>query len=168
MIWRMIPGLNFFYDLFFNKVPPSPDSVKNLFDVLGLINALLLASPLGMACAFDFAEFSVIDARFSEETSENALYWKYWKDSGLDVPPSSVFYRLCITGLALLMVGIIVVVWVYTDMLAKLPKQTTEGPNWDRQIRTFSLWWFYAKLSAVFLMMTTAIAAIYAILVNRI
>lgn len=53
---RIIPLLNFFYDLFFDNSAVSRESVKALLDILGLINALMLGAVLSVITSVSYSD----------------------------------------------------------------------------------------------------------------
>jgi H+/gluconate symporter-like permease len=72
----LIPFVNTVYDLIFDSSTPSPESAKALLDIVGLLNALLLASETGLLGSFTFDELEAVDIRFSNSTDGG--YGTYW------------------------------------------------------------------------------------------
>ena len=58
---RVIPMVNFFYDLFFDDSSINQDAARALLDVLGLLNALLLGGILTLMTAVDYETLKGVD-----------------------------------------------------------------------------------------------------------
>ena len=76
LIPSLIPFINLIHDLIFDESTPSPESAKALLDILGLLNALLLASETGLLAAFSYSDLESVDIRFSNST--DGSYGTYW------------------------------------------------------------------------------------------
>jgi len=123
MLARIIPGVNFFYDLFFTERIPDQEAIKNLFDILALLNALLLASALALMCSVTYDDITEADHRYGNVTatdSDSRGYSHYWAaNSGFLYPPSQLFYTNVSCSCVQLFVGVLIIVWAYSDLLAK-------------------------------------------------
>ena len=72
----LIPFVNSVNDLIFDSSTPSPESAKSLLDILGLLNALLLASETGILGSVSYSELDSVDIRFGNST--DGSYGTYW------------------------------------------------------------------------------------------
>ena len=111
------------YDLFFSDRCPDQDAIKTFFDILALLNALLLASALALMCSVSYDDVTEADKRYGNVTAFDADsrgYSQYWSfHSGFYYPPSQVFYNQVSCSCVQLFVGILIIVWAYSDLLAK-------------------------------------------------
>lgn len=125
---RNIPLINFFYDLFFDGSVVSPDSVKSLMDVLGLINALLLGAVASLFGSVDYEEMIAADALYDE--SANTGYSTYW-NKYYSQEPSQYAYMKISNTMIYLFIGIVVIIFVYADSISKTPggeDEQDDGP----------------------------------------
>lgn len=120
----LIPFVSLINDLIFDSSTPSPESAKALLDILGLLNALLLASETGILCSVNYIDLESVDIRFSNSTDGG--YGTYWKVAyngydmnGFYVGPSSYLYYRVGLAICLLFLSVLMVVYVYADMAGK-------------------------------------------------
>ena len=122
-IFKLLPLINLFYDLFFDSSPPSSESTKSLLDVLGLLNALLLATAVSAMTQITFNDLVDADNRYVPDIvdSTNIIsdgYAKYW-NTYYTVKPSTQLYINLVNCIGLFFLGILTIVYIYTDMTAK-------------------------------------------------
>lgn len=70
---RMLPVVNFFYDLFFASNTITPESSKSLLDILGLLNALVLSGLFGLMASVTFEDTSKADELWWGITAKNGM-----------------------------------------------------------------------------------------------
>ena len=178
---RVIPMVNFFYDLFFDDSSINQDAARALLDVLGLLNALLLGGILTLMTAVDYETLKGVDELWwFVEGSGNFIYWHQYYGH----PPSVQFNIWIGNSLILFFVGVLIVVYVYADSVAKVKDvEDLEDLNdesltkeqrtlrWnlhvkrkDRALRLYTVWWEKAKYCVFVCFFTTIVAMIYAIL----
>lgn len=193
IIFTRIPLINLFYDLFFDSSPPTQESTKSLLDVLSLLNALLLATAVSAMTQITFNDLVDADNRYMPDILYNSTnininkgYVKYW-NTYYAVKPSTQLYIYFVNCIGLFFLGILTIVYVYTDMIAKngkvngstkqadqcmvdisasqnisddLKKATKETEDLD----CFTVWWAYAKISLLVVILTTVCGLIYCVL----
>jgi len=134
---QVLPFVNTAYDLFFDDSKIKHESVRALLDILGLINALLLGSAISIFTALDFDELVQADERFGfgDTPPVHAGYFEYWKVSVYGsagaadasaselkyIRPSSYFFNNVSRSVSLYFINVIVVVYIYVDMVSKMP-----------------------------------------------
>jgi hypothetical protein len=77
---RIVPFINFIYDLFLDDSMPSAEGVKNLLDILGLLNALLFGAIVTVFTCVSFNDLTEADNRFMVDPTMG--YGKYWSPPG--------------------------------------------------------------------------------------
>ena len=125
---RNIPLVNFFYDLFFDGSVVSPDSVKSLMDVLGLINALLLGAVASLFGSVDFEEMQAADALYDKDADTG--YSRYWNKYYTQEPSQYAYLKISNT-MIFLFIGIVVILFVYADSIRNTPggeDEEDDGP----------------------------------------
>ena len=126
----VIPLLNWFYDLFFTSKVPAHGQIKELLNIVALVNALLLGAILALASSVNRDELLAADnVWFNNSTSPASKWYKSTTSTSNIIPPSSSLHENTSIGLSLFFAGLIGVVWVYSDMLAK-----------TGQTKNFSYW----------------------------
>lgn len=115
LLLRQLPFFNFFWDLFFDGRPPGQSEVKDLLNMVGLLNALLLTTCASVFSSVEFNQLLAADIIWQDLDTGYGKYWKSW----YSVPPSNQFYFDVSMSLCMFFIGVIVVVWVFADMLGK-------------------------------------------------
>ena len=113
LLMRHTPFVNFFWDLFFDGQTPGESEVKDLLEMLGLLNALLLGSGVGIVASVNFAELTAADVLYADPSQGYSVWWT------TAVPPSTNFYFWIHWALTMFFIGVVAIVWVYADMLGK-------------------------------------------------
>ena len=135
--WRyplqVLPFINTAYDLFFDDTTIKHESVRSLLDILGLINALLLGAALSMFMGVDYSELTQVDERYGygpvpDLSDGYTLWWREQRSFSPDVNlryarPSVFFFINVAKSISLYFVNVIVVVYVYVDMVGKMPDE---------------------------------------------
>jgi hypothetical protein len=116
LLIRHIPFVNFFWDMFFDGRTPGESEVKDLLNMLGLLNALLLESGVGIFASVNFAELTAADELYADPTQGYSVWW----NSGNTLPPSNTFYLRIHLALTMFFTGVLAIVWVFSDMLGKI------------------------------------------------
>lgn len=129
---RMVPGINLFYDLFFDEGNTSREAIKSLMDIFALLNALVLGAALALASAVTWDDSTKADElfRYNQRDGDNVdpytgnayKYAEYWAQY-YDEPPSTTLFNYISTSLVLLFVDILILVYLYADSLAKFPSE---------------------------------------------
>jgi len=179
---RVIPMVNFFFDLFFDDSMIGQEASRSLLDVLGLLNALLLGGVLTLMSAVDYQQ--MIDADnlwwFNEATFESTYWHEYYNH-----PPSVQFNIWIGNSLVLFFAGVLIVVYIYADSVSKATRSEKEDDDYpeenltreqmeerrkynrklkDRAEKLYSVWWDKAKYGVFLCFFSTGSACIYAIL----
>ena len=120
LLMRHIPFINFFWDLFFDARPPGQAEVKDLLNMVGLLNALLLATAASIFVSVNYADLILADKLWGGTSGDSALdgYAKYW-NTWYVLPPSNQLFFDISMALCMFFIGVIVVVWVFADMMGK-------------------------------------------------
>jgi len=125
--------VNWLYDLFFTSKVPGLTAIKDLLNVIALVNALLLGAGLALASSVNRDELvAADDLWFNDPTSPLTKWYKSPSSSGgpnASIPPSSILHEDTEIALSLFFVGLIGVVWIYTDMLSKT-RRTKDKSYW--------------------------------------
>jgi len=112
--------------LFLDESIVDLDTVNNLLNILGLLNALILGASLSLSYSIGYDDLLAVDDRFwamdsnDEGVSNYSEYWRFW----YDLPPSTQLYVYQSNSLSLLFIGILIIVYVYADGLSKNEKIT--------------------------------------------
>jgi len=88
---RILPFFNFIYDLFLDDSSPSPEGVKNLLDILGLLNALLLGAIVSVFTCVGFGDLTDADTRFTADPTKG--YGKFWATPARSTRPRTTSTR---------------------------------------------------------------------------
>ena len=115
LLLRHTPFFNFFWDIFFDGRPPGQNEVKDILNMLGLLNALLLTTAVSLMASVNTDELEKADARWTDTSTGYGQYWTYW----YAVPPSNQFYFDVCMVLCMFFIGVVGVVWVFADTIGK-------------------------------------------------
>jgi hypothetical protein len=163
------PVINFFYDLFFDDVP-TVDNIKELLNLIGLIDALVLGISFSVITAVDFDGNIEADQRFMSHSNDTALngynelyesgdHWRL--NEAAKGAPSAHFAENNMRAITWLFSSLILVLVVYFDIVNK----NFEGTTPSRSARLIKSWWDYGRLvivvsgAAAFMGIVEAIAA---------
>mmetsp|Transcript_2499 Transcript_2499/g.4540 ORF Transcript_2499/g.4540 Transcript_2499/m.4540 type:complete len:387 (-) Transcript_2499:102-1262(-) len=148
------PFVNNLYDLFFDDVP-SLDNIKELLNLIGLIDALMLGISFSVITAVDFGDNTDADARFmipSDDDSVvngyNELYdsGDHWRLNSVERgAPSAHFAENNMLGIAWLFNSLVLVLIAYFDIVNKKFEGSTPG----RSARLLKEWWNYGRFVIV-------------------
>ena len=189
---RIIPFVNLMYDLFFDSSPIGCDSVRSLLDIVGLLNALLLGVALSVLASVNYDDAIKTDERYG--FGQDGIYWpgdapasdtqptlvRAWASWGWYLPPSCLFLEYITNSVSLFFIGVICVVYLYADMVSKMPDDEAEKsePPGDMTARNdkadfelspptssdmFQRWWIYSKFGVLAVMFTTMLGCIYSV-----
>ena len=182
---RILPFFNFIYDLFLDDSSPSPEGVKNLLDILGLLNALLLGAVVSVFTCVGFADLSDADARFTADPTSG--YGKFWATPGSlntspydlkkVIPPSAALENFASKAVSLFFLDIFLIVYTYADGLSKLgakdDEKDTSTPQSDEDAMfdaanhkemLFNAWWGYSKWAIMLCVFCTGAGCMYSVL----
>jgi hypothetical protein len=160
IICEDIPGINLVFDMVFDE-DPKPDGLKDILNLIGLVDALILGFTLSLLTCIGYDEVVDADNRFLDPAAKNTPtgYAEYYDSNewGVDrSPPSSSYSFYCYTSILLLFASLISVLLIYLDYANK---------DFDAKTKThakelFGDWWKYGKL-AVFLCFLECVFGIF-------
>lgn len=152
---RYVPVVNMFYDLLFDATP-SPESIKELLNLVGLIDALMLSIAIGYLTAVEFDEMVELDERYMglpEGNSTGYIDAYYGKDTigGLQFnhergAPSTEYAIACIKSISLLFASLSLSLIAYTDLVNK----DFNGETAAKTEELVASWWRYARIGVFF------------------
>lgn len=179
---RILPFVNFMYDLFLDSSSPSSEAVKNLLDILGLLNALLLGAVVSIFTCVGYGDLYEVDQRFmADPTKGYGLYWA--KPGNLNtspyslstvIAPSAALEIFASKAISLFFLNIFLIVYTYADGLSKLGAKDESGGEQDEddakfdasahKESLFDCWWSYSKWAIMLCVFCTGAGCIYSIL----
>ena len=123
---KYVPYINSAYDLVFDKTP-NCDSVKDLLNLIGLIDALMLGIVFSVVTAVDFDSAIEADERFmvpSDDPDKNGYYELYESNDSVRAneefgAPSASFLSDCGIGISCLFNSLVVILLTYMDIVHK-------------------------------------------------
>ena len=141
---------------------PSMGAVHSFLDIMGLLNGLLLSSSFTLVMTVNYDSLIAADERFTESSS-NSGYVNFW-NTNFDYPPSTVLYTSSQAQVACVFSGIIIVVYMYSDLVTKVRTEDTENEIM-RKINEhyFSLWWQFTRFAGCLLLVTTTAACVFSL-----
>lgn len=188
LLMKSLPLLNFIYELFLGDHFPSTDGVKSILDVFAILNGLLLSGGSGLMASVTMTDLRAADNLYYFKTSDNStstqnlnLYWHTY----YSVPPSNQLYFDLSTSLSCFFVSILMIVYVYIDMMAKVnevkddntvtiakdPERDTvnadvkKGKKFKNMAQDkFEKWWGWSSYAVMILMCLTIFGCLYIVL----
>ena len=161
---RYVPVVNMFYDLLFDATP-SPDSIKELLNLVGLIDALMLSIAIGYLTAVEYDELVELDERFMDlpEGNSTGYYDSYYGEDtvgGLQFnhvrgAPSTEYAIACIKSISFLFASLSLSLMAYTDLVNK----DFNGETAAKTEELVTAWWRYARIG-VFLSVLGTVAGV--------
>jgi hypothetical protein len=159
IICEDIPGINLVFDMVFDQ-DPKPDGLKDILNLIGLIDALILGFTLSLLTCIDYDEVVDADNRFLDPAAKDTPpgYAEYYDSNkwGDRSTPSASFSFYCYTSILLLFTSLISVLLIYLDFANK---------DFDANTKThakelFGDWWSYGKVT-VFLCFLECVFGIF-------
>mmetsp|Transcript_10211 Transcript_10211/g.16871 ORF Transcript_10211/g.16871 Transcript_10211/m.16871 type:complete len:410 (-) Transcript_10211:134-1363(-) len=154
---RYVPGINLFYDLLFDETP-SPENIKDLLNLVGLVDALMISIVITYLTAVEYDEMIQLDERFMilPEGNKTGYYDAYYTDgSGLrfnsDAAPSTRFGIECANSMAFLFSSLCLTLMAYTDLVNK----NFDGETEAKTAELVHAWWKYARIGIFFSVIAT-------------
>lgn len=125
-VCKYVPYINSAYDLVFDKTPTA-DSVKDLLNLIGLINALMLGIAFSVVTAVDYGSAIEADERFmtpSSDPDKNGYYELYVSNDSMRASeefgaPSAKFLYDSGVGIVCLFNSLIITLLGYMDIVHK-------------------------------------------------
>ncbi len=155
VILQDVPIINFVFDLIFDAIP-TEEGLKDVMNLIGLIDALVLGFVLGMFTSVDFGELTDADNRFmyGGDSGEYKGYKELYKsnfpvsmESGM---PSAYIAAQLMQSIVPLFVSLVSILVIYMDFSNK----NFIGKSKFQSDKLFEAWWKYAKWAFILCLLT--------------
>lgn len=150
IFFRYVPFVNLIYDIF--DEDPTLNSIKELLNLIGLVNALLIALSLTIMTAVDYETFEDAQIRFFNNATTDGEYNGYyeWRKeyNGQGRLRSdfnslgALFVNNCVDSTMLFLGAFAIALLSYLDLVSKNFDAETER----RSLKLVSKWWMFMKL----------------------
>lgn len=155
IILQDVPIINFVFDLVFDAIP-TEEGLKDVMNLVGLIDALVLGFVLGMFTSVDFGELTDADSRFMYG-GDNGEYKGYTELYATNFPvsksggrPSAFLAQQLMQSIVPLFVSLVSVLVIYMDFSNK----NFVGKSKFKSDKLFEAWWKYAKWAFILCLLT--------------
>ena len=149
-----MPYLNSTYDLIFDNTP-TVDGVKDLLNLVGLIDALMLGIVFSIITAVDYDGNIHADIRFmtpSDDPERNG-YHEFFLSNAQESrireelgAPSARLALECSYGIAFLFNSLVIILLMYLDVVNK----NFEGSTPAKTLKLMHAWWYAGRVLMIF------------------
>ena len=163
---KYVPYLNSIYDLLVDNTPDE-DAVKDLLNLIGLIDALMLGVIFSVVTGVDFESTTEADERFmnpNPDPKKNGYHELYESNDFFRVSeefgsPSSRFMLDVTVGIAFLFDSLIIILLTYMDLVNK----NFDANSPSKRNKLLTSWWYSGRFLVIGALVTTYYGVVNAI-----